>query len=1461
MILILIIPNLINHTHPPKGMVHQKSCQGFIRSALVVRAESAKMSRRPPRPASNDSPPRTRESTRDVSRASSMRAPSSLRAHIIGGDKPNEAWQHLQDDNATVAGSVTRRNSENATKANTTGDDPMRISNMDMMDEFPGETGGFYDPSRSDGARGRQLSYERLPGVMDEYESCTRGPMSSAIKDDAQQHTMRLHASTTSATALASNNAESGKKRVPLAYMQLAKGNPQVAAARMASTARWRQDEGINSWFQQPTPPRLQELRAAVCSGFCGWAAGREAAVWWHFPGAPHSQLERLWASGLVSPRELLKHHLFLLEYALRALPPPLPSPPLLPVEAGDSKKGGKRGDKKAGSGRSSAPAPTAKHAVLPLAGASGLLPEERHVLAVVDLGGLGLADILGPGLDFLQALATTLGDHYPGCNGGLVLVNAPHFWSLAAALVLPLLGDQVIAQRLLVFGDGWRSDPAFLALLDLPSFEGAGDGSGGVPASPADVRQSAEEAHFAAWLCTRLSNEDTGSLDMGEGIGVDGPETFRVDDGDDDFYKSLGGAKGVGGRTGALESLLEVRVGPAGDWAPRLVRVAAEKKELQLAPPGAEDEDDCDWALDDTASVASRDTAGGRAASRFAGAGSERFAVADLSAVGAGGAGDGDRASVFSFFFEGDMYEFSCGSAVEVQVWVAALQHLQGTVDELTATVASNELANVRSSRGGEDGEDGDDNADEDGEADGDEEGENLETLLAAAAVPALAYPLAVVHDVKLELAPTPTELANAVERALKTSGGGPGGGGPGGGSSSIGVAPGRQPASAPLGRSLARDRDRSGSSPRSVSAASTTASGSTASSGSDTGSLNGSSATSGTRGTHGARSSSSGNAGEGQRGSGSFSRDAGVSQSMPRPSLTGSGERPSVSLPAPDATRTSPRALQGTGRPMLRGSSPRALSTSGNQADGEVSNKAGGNGNNASGPGQGSGNTDGSGHTDVNSSSSSSNTATEAEAAAVAYAAANPDGSGWPIVLGGASFVVRRRLRSDARLEVSNVVTGSAAAKCGLQVGDVVVQAAGLAGEAERVLREYAAAAQAHLDELAALAKDGGSGAGSGPVSGGGSSGGPGFFGADGKSPAVSPKAPGSATDSASFTSKAPLGSKRSPPPQPRARGGSASRDSVHTTPSGDARSNSVNVRGATEPRPDTSFRSRSRDVVGPGAGDASNSGSGARGGSSRARGAAASRGSGSAGPPPPTPLPPLALRMWRLSGAAAAASDDKVAAAHGAAASAFASEAGGPGGSAWASAAPVRCRGTDVCVSIDAETRGMHVQQANDDGPIVIVGATGDAALRGMRRGDVLVGVHHIPLPPHATLQHVQALMESLPRPLSLNLYRASPFDRPAPAEEELPETFPLPLQAKLWTVSADGNSEDADDDDDENFRGYPLLVTSSALVSSKGRVAGAGGSFFVQIARAHKGYMLMELHHKEDPDSARLEALVL
>lgn len=61
-----------------------------------------------------------------------------------------------------------------------------------------------------------------------------------------------------------------------------------------------------------------------------------------------------------------------------------------------------------------------------------------------------------------------------------------------------------------------------------------------------------------------------------------------------------------------------------------------------------------------------------------------------------------------------------------------------------------------------------------------------------------------------------------------------------------------------------------------------------------------------------------------------------------------------------------------------------------------------------------------------------------------------------------------------------------------------------------------------------------------------------------------------------------------------------------------------------------------------------------------------------------------------------------------------------------------------GREVCVSIDAETRGMHVQQVDEGGAIVIVEATGGAAACGMQRGDILIGVHHIPLPA-GVLQH--------------------------------------------------------------------------------------------------------------------------
>lgn len=98
-----------------------------------------------------------------------------------------------------------------------------------------------------------------------------------------------------------------------------------------------------------------------------------------------------------------------------------------------------------------------------------------------------------------------------------------------------------------------------------------------------------------------------------------------------------------------------------------------------------------------------------------------------------------------------------------------------------------------------------------------------------------------------------------------------------------------------------------------------------------------------------------------------------------------------------------------------------------------------------------------------------------------------------------------------------------------------------------------------------------------------------------------------------------------------------------------------------------------------------------------------------------------------------------------------------------------------GQDTCVYIEADTRGMHVQQRGPGSGIRVVQATGAATVAGMRAGDVLVGVHHIPLPASATLANVQHLLESLPRPVALNLSRPSSVAARAFAENEGADTI--------------------------------------------------------------------------------------
>ncbi len=157
--------------------------------------------------------------------------------------------------------------------------------------------------------------------------------------------------------------------------------------------------------------------------------------------------------------------------------------------------------------------------------------------------------------------------------------------------------------------------------------------------------------------------------------------------------------------------------------------------------------------------------------------------------------------------------------------------------------------------------------------------------------------------------------------------------------------------------------------------------------------------------------------------------------------------------------------------------------------------------------------------------------------------------------------------------------------------------------------------------------------------------------------------------------------------------------------------------------------------------------------------------------------------------------------------------------------------------------------------------------------MRRGDVLIGVHHTPLPLHATLAHVQSLMESLPRPLSLNLFRPSPYGESFVDSSDLPTLHPLPHPAKPLgrsrphpTPSAAvvmsrslglgflTGSTDLDGTPEGSMEGSFEALTDDGA-------EGDYGAFFAAIIADHKGYLLTELHHKDDPEATRLELLVM
>jgi len=164
----------------------------------------------------------------------------------------------------------------------------------------------------------------------------------------------------------------------------------EAAAARWEATKRWRQAEGMDSILKTKPQPYFELIKKHYPHFWCGRARDG-SLIYVERTGAIDTA--SLLAAGVTVPM-LLEYYLFLAEYTWSVLCP---------------------------------------HEVGPL----------RESVAVFDLKGFKLSNVVGENWSFLRAATKLMGEHYPGRSSVILVVNVPAVFAYLWALVLPLLSEE----------------------------------------------------------------------------------------------------------------------------------------------------------------------------------------------------------------------------------------------------------------------------------------------------------------------------------------------------------------------------------------------------------------------------------------------------------------------------------------------------------------------------------------------------------------------------------------------------------------------------------------------------------------------------------------------------------------------------------------------------------------------------------------------------------------------------------------------------------------------------------------------------------------------------------------------------------------------------------------------------------------------------------------------------------
>ena len=197
------------------------------------------------------------------------------------------------------------------------------------------------------------------------------------------------------------DGSEQDPENIPRTFLNMAKGNREVAKTALATTIEWRKKHQVDTILQRPHP-NFDICKILSLHSFLGRDATGHV-VFFQRPAVDADEHLELFTKNNMSNDDILLHYVYVFEYCWNILDPPNPD---------------KEED------------------------------EPRTMTSILDLTGLNMSilrhrELIGFVKQFVQMTST----HYPARSYKTLLLNAPSWFGMLYKLLTPLLRESTRAK------------------------------------------------------------------------------------------------------------------------------------------------------------------------------------------------------------------------------------------------------------------------------------------------------------------------------------------------------------------------------------------------------------------------------------------------------------------------------------------------------------------------------------------------------------------------------------------------------------------------------------------------------------------------------------------------------------------------------------------------------------------------------------------------------------------------------------------------------------------------------------------------------------------------------------------------------------------------------------------------------------------------------------------------------